>query len=102
MSKQIININTDSALDVVNEVDFFYENIKETINTINTEKEKISNYWTSVEASNFISQMDTLSTNFSNFDEHYSFFIKTIKEILKLYDMEEESILAAIRSYQMD
>lgn len=100
MSKQIININTDSALDVVNEVDFFYENLKETMNTINTDKENISKYWTSIEASNFVSQMDTLSANFSNFNEHYSFFIETIKKILELYDMEEASILAAINSYQ--
>lgn len=99
-SKEIINVDTGSALDVVNEVGIFYENLENTMEQFNEDKNNLYDYWTSVEASNFKNEMEDVTTNFNNFNEHYKFFIDTVKEILELYDMEEKSILATIRSYQ--
>ena len=99
-NREIINIETDDALAVVREVERFYGNLENIIKNFNTDKENLSSYWTSIEATNFSNELDVVSQNFQNFNDHYHLFIEAIKEILKLYDEEEESILAAIHSYQ--
>ena len=101
-SKEIINVDTDGTLDVISEVGVFYQNLEETMEQFNEDKNNVDDYWKSVEAHNFKEQMDVVSSNFNNFSEHYNLFIDAIKEIMKLYDMEEQSILATIRYYQTD
>ena len=95
-----INVDTASVVSVVAEVQNLYKILEEKIKDLNMKKEGIPDYWTSVEASNFVEQMDKISTYFENFSEHYVIFINSIETILDLYDKEEESIISAINTYK--
>ena len=95
-----INVDTDSVLSVVAEVENLYKVLEGKIEDLNTKKDGISDYWTSVEANNFVEQMDKISSYFDDFSEHYETFITSIKKILSLYDKEEESIINAVKAYK--
>ena len=95
-----INIDTDGVGAVVAEVQKLYEVLQGKIEELDTKRDGISEYWTSVEASNFVEQMRKVSGHFNDFSKHYGIFIDSIKKILELYDEEEESIITAINAYK--
>ena len=95
-----IGVYYEGVTSVLEDVTVLYNELKSKIDDMNQKKEQIPDYWASQEANNFIGQMNVVSDDFVDFCTHYDNFIQLLSKVMELYQMEEESILEALKKYE--
>ena len=98
------NVNTlemdfDGVTSVLTEIEEMYTALKEKIENVSQEKEKISGYWTGQEATNFCDKFDTVTKYFDSFCAYYDDFILLLGEIEKVYEDANTRFINALKSY---
>ena len=95
-STAIIDVDTNGVRAIVAEVQKSYGTLQGKIDEFKKRKDGVSNYWTSVEASNYVEQLNKISSYCDDFSKHYDMFIDFIEKALKSYDEIEEGMVASV------
>ena len=62
-----IGVYYEGVSSILEEVTALYNQLKAKIDDMNEKKNHVGDYWVSQEASNFVGQMDVVSTDFADF-----------------------------------
>ena len=94
-----IEIETSEVESLISEIEGLYADLSTKIEEVNNKKEGISSYWSSREASLFVSKLDKVTNMFDSFDKEYNRFIVSLNNFVKMYNNEEDSIISSVDNF---
>ena len=97
-----IEIETSEVEGLLTNIEELYSGLSTKISNLNQQKDSISKYWSSREATLFMEQLDKVANMFESFDQEYSNFILSLKNFIKIYNGEEENIISSINSFSSE
>ncbi len=93
-----INFSSASVDATKTSVKTSFENLQKVINDMEAEKKKLSTFWSSTEADDFVTKLDNLSDMITKFNAKYEKYMSLLDQVYNAYKTDNTNFVAAINS----